>query len=156
MRIVRAGEVDRPPAELDRTRRRPVWLASSAAHEQSSARSTSRELGRVRHGLPQRERPLEMREGLGEAEHGLRLARRLDRGDERFCGSTGGRPVRRELRWCRRSAAGELVGESSVQLLALTWEDRRVDRLGQERVAKAEGAAGLIGHEDAVLDRLAQ
>ena len=62
----------------------------------------------------------------------------------------------RELRRCRRSAAGELVGESSVQLLALTWEDRRVDRLSQERVAEAEAAAGLIGHEDAVFDRLAQ
>ena len=64
--------------------------------------------------------------------------------------------MRRELRWCRRSTAGELVGESSVQLLALTWDNRRVDRLGQERVAEAEAAAGLIGHEDAVLHRLAQ
>ena len=97
-----------------------------------------------------------MREGLSEAEHTLRLAGRFDRGDERFCCSTGGRPVRRELGWRCRCAASELVGESCAQLLELTWEDRRVDRLRQERVAKAEHATGLIGHENAVIDRLAQ
>ena len=113
-----AGELGRPGAELGE-----VELS---------------ELGRVRDGGPQRERPLEVGEGLGEAEDGLGLARRFDRGDERFCCSTGGRPVRRELRCCCRSAAGELVGEPRVQLLALTWQDRRVDRLGQERVAEAE------------------
>ena len=42
------------------------------------------ELGRVRHGVPQRERPLEMGERLSEAEHGVRLARRFDGGDERL------------------------------------------------------------------------
>ena len=156
MTIVRAGEVDRPPTELHRTRSRPRLTGELGGPRAELGEVDVHELGRVRHGLPQRERPLEVREGLGEAEHAFRLAGRFDRGDERFCCSTGGRPVRRELRWRRRFAASELVGESRVQLLALTWEDRRVDRLCQERVAKAEAAAGLIGHEHAVLDRLAQ
>jgi hypothetical protein len=43
-----------------------------------------------------------------------------------------------------------------VHLLALARQDRRVDRLRQERVAKAEAAARLVGHEHAVLMRLAQ
>ena len=66
------------------------------------------------------------------------------------------RPVRRELRRRRGPAARELVGEPRVQLLALAGEDRRVDRLGQERVAEAEAARRLVGDEDAVLDRPAQ
>ena len=156
MKILRAGEVDRPPAELHRTRSRPRLTGELGGPRAELGEVDLHELGRVRNGLPQRERPFEMGEGLGEAEHTLRLARRLDRGDERFCCSTGGRPVRRELGWRCRFAAGELVGELSVQLLALTWEDRRVDRLCQEGVAKAERAAGLVGHEDAVIDGLAQ
>ena len=112
------------------------------------------ELGRVRHRGPQRERPLEMRESLREAEDGLRLACRLDRRDERLRAATRRRPVRRELRRRRSSAARELVGEPRVQLLALAGQDRRVDRLREQRVAEAEAAGRLVGDEDAVLDRL--
>ena len=43
-----------------------------------------------------------------------------------------------------------------MQLLALAGQDRRVDRLRQQRVAEAEAAGRLVGDEDAVLDRLAQ
>jgi hypothetical protein len=64
--------------------------------------------------------------------------------------------VGRELRRCGGCAAGELVGESRVQLLALARQDRRVDRLRQERVAEAEAAGRLLGNEDAVLDCPAQ
>ena len=114
-----------------------------------------RELVRIGHGVPQCERSFEVGESLCEAEDGVRLARRFDRRGQRLGGPTSGRPVRRDLRWCRLTA-GELVGELSVQLLALTWEDRRVDRLRQERVAEAKATAGLIRYEDAVVDRMAK
>ena len=123
---------------------------------QSSARSSPVELGGVRHRVPERERPLEVRERLGEAEDGLRLACRLDRRDQRVGAATRRRPVRRELRRRRGPAARELVGQPRVQLLALAGQDRRVDRLRQERVAESEAAGRLHGDEDAVLDRQAQ
>jgi hypothetical protein len=43
-----------------------------------------------------------------------------------------------------------------VQLLALAGQQRRVDRLGQQRVAEAEAAGRLHRGHDAVLDRLPQ
>ena len=43
-----------------------------------------------------------------------------------------------------------------MQLLTLARQDRRVDRLRQERVAEAEAAGGLVGDEDAVVDGAAQ
>ena len=43
-----------------------------------------------------------------------------------------------------------------MHLLALARQDRRVDRLGQQRVAEAEAARRLVGDEHAVLDRRAQ
>ena len=39
-----------------------------------------------------------------------------------------------------------------MELLALAGQDRRVDRLRQERVAEPEAAGRLVGDEDAVLD----
>jgi hypothetical protein len=54
------------------------------------------------------------------------------------------------------SAAGQLHREACVQLLAFARQDGRIDRLRQQRVAEAEAAARLVGHEDAVLDRPAQ
>ena len=97
-----------------------------------------------------------MGEGLRQAEDCLCLVRRFDRGDERLSRSTRDRPVARELRRWRGLAAGEFLGESDVQLLALAGKDCRVDRLGQQRVAEAEGVARRLGHEQAMLDRLAQ
>jgi hypothetical protein len=94
--------------------------------------------------------------GLGQAEHGLRLAGRLDRGGQRLGGPARGRPVRRELGGRGGRGAGQLPGEPGVQLLALAGQDRRVDGFGQQRVAEPEGARGLVGDQDLVLDGLAQ
>ena len=97
-----------------------------------------------------------MRQSLREPEDGLRLPRRFERGDERLFRATRSGPVRCELGRSSRRVARELVGKQRVQLLALTGQDRRVDRLRQERVAEAEAAGRLIGDEDSVLDRLPQ
>ena len=113
-------------------------------------------LGCVGQRIPQRERALEVRQSLREPEDGLRLARRRHRRDQRFGAATRCRPVRRELRRGGRPAARELLGEPPVHLLALARQDRRVDRLGQERVAEAEAAGRPVGDEDAVFDRAAQ
>ena len=85
-----------------------------------------------------------------------RLARRFDRSGERLSAAARGRPVRGELRRGRGAAARELVREPRVQLLALAGQDRRVDRLREERVAESEAVRRLLGDEDAVLDCLAQ
>jgi hypothetical protein len=114
------------------------------------------ELGRPRNGVPQPERPLDVCDRLSQAEHGLRLASRVDRGDERICSATRRRPVRREFRWLCGPAAHQLHGQSRVQLLALARQDRRVDRLSEQRVPKAETATRPVGDQDAVLDRAAQ
>ena len=66
------------------------------------------------------------------------------------------RPVRRELGRRGGRGARQFPGEAGVQLLALAGEDRRVDGFGQQRVAEPEGARGLVGDEDLVLDGLAQ
>ena len=64
--------------------------------------------------------------------------------------------MRRELGRRCGSAARKLVGQPRVQLLALAGENRRVDRLRQQRVAEAEGARRRLGHQDAVLHRQAE
>ena len=155
-RIAVAEERDCLPAELDGARRRARQDGLLGGPGRELGEVEPGELGGVRHVGPQRERALEVRERLGEAEDRLRLARRLDRRDERLPGAACRRPVRRELgRGRRRLAARELVGEPRVQLLALAGQQRGVDRLGEERVAEAK-APSLIGDEDAVLDGTAQ
>ena len=151
-RVARADELDR---SLARARRRaaPRRPGRRARPPRRRARR-DRARARVRHGVPQRERPLEVARGLRQAEDGLCLARRLDRRRERLGAAPGRRPVRRELGGRGGGAARELVGEPRVQLLALAGEDRRVDGLRQQRVAEAEAAARLVGDEHAVLDRL--
>jgi len=108
----------------------------------------------VRYGVPQNQRALDVGEGLGQAEDRLGLIGRVHRGDQRLARSAGDGPVAREFGRRRGRAAGELVGDSGVQILALAGKDRRIDRLGQQGVAEAERAAGLLRHEKAVLDRL--
>ena len=149
-----ADELDRSPRELDRARRGTDLAGELGCPGAELGEVEPGELGRVGHGGPERERPLEVRVGLREAEDGLRLARRFDRRDERLGAATRRRPVRRELRRRRGRAARELVGEPRVQLLALAGQDRRVDRLGEQGVAEAEAARRLVGDEDAVLDGL--
>ncbi len=156
MRVCVADELDRAPAELDRARGGTDFAGELCRPRAELGEVEPGELGRVRHGGPQPERPLEVRVCLRQAEDRLRLARRLDRRGERLSGMTRRRPVRRELGRRRGAAARELLGEPRVQLLALAGQDRRVDRLRQERVAEAEAAGCLVGDEDAVLDGLAQ
>ena len=156
VRVALADELDRSPAELDRARGGADLAGELGRPGAELGEVEPGELGRVRHRVPERERPLEVRERLREAEDGLRLARRLDRGGERLRAATRRRPVRRELRRRRRSAARELFGQPRVQLLALAGQDRRVDRLRQQRVAEAEAARRRLGDEDAVLHRPAQ
>jgi hypothetical protein len=69
-------------------------------------------------------------------------------------------PVPNAASACARSAdgrgAGQLPGQPGMQVFALAGQDRRVDGFGQQRVAEPEGARGLVGDQDLVLDRLAQ
>ena len=153
-RVVPADELDRLPSELDRARRRPRAAGELGCPGAEFDEVEPGQLARVRHGAPVRERPLEVRVCLCEAEDRLRLACGVDRGGERLRIATCRLPVRRELRGRRSSAAGELVGQLRVKFLALAGQDRRVDRLGEECVAEAEAAACLVGDENAVLDRL--
>jgi hypothetical protein len=106
--------------------------------------------------VPQRQGAFEVGESLRRGEDRLRLAGRFDRCGERLRVAARRRPVRCELcRFCR-SAPRQFFREQCVQLFPLPREDRRVDRLRQERVAEAEAAGLLIGHEDPVLDRQAE
>ena len=97
-RVVVADELDRSLSELDRARRRTGLAGELGGPGAELGEVEPGELGRVRHGGPQRERPLEVREGLGQAEDGLRLACRFDRRGQRLRAATRRRPVRRELR----------------------------------------------------------
>ena len=156
VRVALADELDRLPcrARPRVSRRRFGWRVGCPGAQLGEVEPG--ELGRVRHRVPECERPLEVRERLGEAEDGLRFPCRLDRRGQRVRAATRRRPVRGELSGRRSSAARELLGQLRVQLLALTGQDRRVDRLRQERVAEAEAAGRLVGDEDAVLDCPAQ
>ena len=134
----------------------PIWLASSAVPVQSSARSSptsSAASGTSCHSASARSRC-----ASASASPKTASAWRAASTDAASASvaATRRRPVRRELRRCRGSAARELFGEPRVQLLALAGQDRRVDRLRQERVAEAEAAGRLLGDEDAVLDGPAQ
>jgi hypothetical protein len=155
-RVLLPGEVDGSPCELDRAWRRTGLAGELGGPGAQLGEVEPGEPGCVGHGGPERERPLQVSSGLRQAEQGLRLACRFDRGGQRLRTATRGRPVRRELRRCCGRGAREFAGEPCVQLLALAREDRRVDRLGQERVAEAEGARGLVGDEDLMLDGVAQ
>ena len=154
VRVRGADELDRSPCQLERARRgaRFGWRVGCPGAELGEVEPD--ELGRVRHSVPERERPLEMRESLREAEDGLRLPCRLDRGGKRLPRAIRRGPVRGELSGRRSFATRELVGELRVEFLALAGQDRRVDRLREQGVAEAETAGGLVGDEDAVLDCL--
>ena len=156
MRVLRADELDRSPGELDRARRGTRWPASSAVHAQSSARSSPTSVpasGTTSHSASARSRC-----ASASARPKTACASRAaaDRRGHRLLVATRRRPVRRQLRRRCGAAARELVCEPRVQPLALAGQDRRVDRLRQERVAEAEAAGRLVGDEDPVLDRPAQ
>ena len=156
VRVFGADELDRSPPELNRTGGSADFAGELGRPGAELGEIEPGELGRVRDRGPERERPLEVRLGLGEAEDGLGLARRFDRRGERLRAAARRLPVRRELRRRCSSAARELLGEARVQFLPLARQDRRVDRFGEQGVAEAEAARRLLGDEDAVVDRPAQ
>ena len=98
VRVCVADELDRAPAELVRARRRARLAGQLACPRAELGEVEPDELGRVRHRVPERERPLEVGESLREAEDRLRLPRRLDRRGERFRAATRRRPVGCQLR----------------------------------------------------------
>jgi hypothetical protein len=155
-RVLVARELDGAPGEFGRAGRGAGLAGEFGRPGAEPGQVETGQGGRVGDIRPQREGPFEMAGGLGQAEHGLGLACRLDRGGQRLGGAARLRPVRRELG--RRGGRGtrQFPGEAGVQLLALAGEDRRVDGFGQQRVAEPEGARGLVGDEDLVLDGLAQ
>ena len=156
VQVAFAGGLDRLPAQLDRAQGGGCFAGELSRPGAQLGEVEPGELGRVRHRVPERERPFEVGISLGQAEDGLRLASCLDRRRERLSRSTRSRPVRCELRRCRGSAERELFCEPRVQLLALPREDGRVDGLREQGVPEAEDPRLRLGHEDAVLDRLAQ
>ena len=127
--IALADEFDRPPLKLDRPRRRPRAAGKLRAPGAELGELDTDELDCVRHDIPERERPHEVRASLRQTEYGLRLPRGFDRGDERLRVATRGRPVGRELRRAGVSAPRKHVSKPRVELLALARQDRRVDRL---------------------------
>ena len=86
-RIAVADERDGLPAELDGARRRARQDGLLGGPGRELGEVEPGELRGVRHVGPQRERALEVRQRLGQAEDRLRLARRLDRRDERLLGA---------------------------------------------------------------------
>ncbi len=91
-------EIDCSLRELHRAWRRPRLAGELGCPGAELGEVEPRELGRIRHGIPQSQRPLEVRASLREPKNGLCVTRRFDRGDERLRVATCGRPVGRELR----------------------------------------------------------
>ena len=156
VRVAPAHEIHRSARELDGTRSGTQLARELRRPRAESGEVDLRELGRLRDGVPQRERAFEMRPCLCEAEDGLRLAGRIDGGGERLRAATRCRPVRCELRRSCRSTACEHLGKPRMELFALAGEDRRVDGLREQGVAEAEAARRRLGDENAVLHRPAQ
>ena len=96
-RVLVPGELDGAPRELGRARRGAGLAGEFGRPGAEPGEVEPGEPGRAGYRGPQRERPLEVGDGLGQAEDGLRLACRLDRGGQRLGGAARGRPVRREL-----------------------------------------------------------
>ena len=150
-RVVLADERDGLACKLDRAWCRTGCACKLGRPGAELGEVETSEVGCVRHGVPERERSLDVRECLRKPENRLGLTGSFDRGGERFCGTPSGSPVWGELRR-RGSGPCKLVGEPRVQLLALAGQDRRVDRFRQECVAEAKAARSLLGNEHAMLD----
>ena len=69
-----ADELDRTPGELDRARGGADLAGELGRPGAELGEVDPGELGRVRHGVPQRERPLEVGQRLGQTEDGLGLS----------------------------------------------------------------------------------
>ena len=110
---------------------------------------------RARDVIPQVEHALEVAEGLRQAGHGLGLAGGLQRGGERLLRPPRRDPVLGQLAGAR-PVGGEGPGEALVHVLALSRQQRRVRRLGDEGVTEPVAPRGAVGDEQPVVDRLAQ
>ena len=97
-RVALLDQLDRLLCELDRARCHSRLAGQLGRPGAELGGVDCHELGRVRHSVPQPERALQVRVSLRQAEDGLRLARRLDRRDERLLRATCSGPMRRELR----------------------------------------------------------
>ena len=153
MRVALAEDLDCSPPSSTARAASPISLASSAVRVQSSARSSPASSAASGTASQSASACSRCASASASPEDRLRFACRLDRRDQRVGAATRRLPVPRELRPRRGSAARKLFRQLRVrQLLALTGQDRRADRLRQERVAEAEAAGRLVGDEDAVLD----
>ena len=93
-----------------------------------------------------------MLDRLGQPGDGFRLASRRDRGDQRLRRTSRCGPVLGELRRHLVRRARELRGQPRVELLALAWQQRHVDRLRQQRMPEPEAAGRLIPDEHTMVD----
>ncbi len=93
VRVFGADELDRSPPELDSPWGSTDFAGQLGRPGAELGEIEPGEIGRIRDVGPERERPLEVRPGLGEAEDGLGLARRCDRRGERLCAAARRRPV---------------------------------------------------------------
>jgi hypothetical protein len=118
-----ADQFDRLSCELDRARRRARVPGQFGRPGAQPGEVDLHEVGRVRHGVPQPERALEVRQRLRQAEDRLGLAGRRDRGGQGLGAATRRRPVGRQLRRPGGGAARELLGQPCVQLLPLAGQD---------------------------------
>ena len=119
------------------------------------------ELFRIGHPLPQRERTLKQRLGLGEGVHALGGQPGPRRGRERPRLVAGRGPVVRRLRGDVRASLAaldsllELAGEGGVHLCPLSRQQVLVHHLAQQSVAEAV-ALVAHGHHDVARHGLAQ
>ena len=109
-RSLLADELDRSPRELHRARRGACLAGELRGPGAELVEAEPRELGCVGHGVPQRERALEVRARLGQAEDRLRLARSRDRGDS----ASAVRPAAAQCGASSAGAAAPLRASSSA------------------------------------------
>ena len=97
-----------------------------------------------------------MLERLGQPEDGFRLVGSRHRGDQRLRRPSRRGPVLGELGRHLLRRARQLRRQPPVELLALAWQQRPIDRLGQQRVPEPEGPGRLVPHQHATIDGPAQ
>ena len=133
----------------------PPLPASSPAQVSRVEHRHAGHLLRARYVIPQVEHALEVAERLRQAGHGLGLAGGLQRGGERLLRPPRRDPVLGQLAGAR-PVGGEGPGEALVHVLALSRQQRRVCRLGDEGVTEPVAPRRAVGDEQPVVDRLAQ
>ena len=97
-RVALLDEIDRLMRQLDRPRRCSRLAGELGCPGAQLGQVDAGELGRIGHGIPRRQGPLEVCERLRQAENCLRLPGRSDRSHEGFRRLARRRPVGSELR----------------------------------------------------------